>query len=54
LEAWEPAVLSADWSALLCANAGAEPPIANRTKLTPSAMNLVFIYLLLSIPGLHL
>jgi hypothetical protein len=54
LEAWELAALFADWSALLCANAGAEPPTANRTQLTPSAMSLVLIHLLLSIPGLHL
>ena len=54
LEAWESAELSADWSAVLCANAGAEPPMASRTTLTPSAMSRDLISLLLSISGLHL
>jgi hypothetical protein len=39
---------------VLCANAGAEPPMASNTRLTPSAMSRDLIHPLLSIPGLHL
>jgi hypothetical protein len=52
LEAWEPAEFVADWSALLCANAGAAGT-ASAKMLAPRTMSFDLISLFLSSLTLH-